>query len=111
MRPQPRDPLKNYPVGDIELTLFNSWTVDVMRVSCVDTSRHILYLSAGTAKGDSVNFHDSFGPVAGHRYMVENAKDAFDAAAAAGQTGLWFLDRATSPWTLRLPGQPRRESQ
>ena len=89
---------KDYPVGDIELTLFNSWTVDIMRVSCVDPAKHIVYLSAGT-KGDSVNY-DSFGPVAGHRYMVENAKDAFDAAATAGQTGLWFVDRSTSPWTL-----------
>ena len=85
-------------MGDVEVTLFNSWTVDVMRVSCVDTARHIIYFSAGT-KADSVNY-DSFGPVAGHRYIVENTKDAFDAAAAAGQTGLWFLDRSTSPWTL-----------
>jgi hypothetical protein len=89
---------KDYPVGDVEVTLFNSWTVDVMRVSCVDSSKHIIYFSAGT-RGDSVNY-DSFGPVAGHRYMVENTKDAFDAASAAGQTGLWFLDRSSSPWTL-----------
>ncbi len=96
--PPASGPAKDYPAGDIELTLFNSWTVDVMRVSCVDTSKHIVYLSAGT-KPDSV-YYDSFGPVAGHRYMVENTRDAFDAASAAGQTGLWFLDRSTSPWTL-----------
>lgn len=89
---------KNYPAGDIEVTLFNAWTVDVMRVSCVDTAKHIVYFSAGT-KADSMNY-DSFGPVAGHRYMVENARDAFDAEAAAGQTGIWFLDRSTTPWTL-----------
>ena len=26
--------------------------------------------------------------------------DAFKAAQSAGQTGIWFLDRTTSPWTL-----------
>jgi hypothetical protein len=41
-----------------------------------------------------------FGPAARHRYIIENTKDAFDAAQTAGQTGLWFLDRSTSPWTL-----------
>ncbi|HEY3839854.1 MAG TPA: right-handed parallel beta-helix repeat-containing protein [Bryobacteraceae bacterium] len=89
---------KEFPIGDIEVTLFNSWTVDVMRVSCVDTGKHIVYFSSGT-RADSANY-DSFGPVSGHRYMVENVKEAFDAAAASGQTGLWFLDRSTSPWTL-----------
>jgi hypothetical protein len=96
--PPSTSPSKDYPAGDVELTLFSAWTVDIMRVSCVNTTKHIIYLSGGT-KGDSVNY-DSFGPVAGHRYIVENTKDAFDAAAAAGQTGLWFLDRSATPWTL-----------
>jgi hypothetical protein len=91
-------PAKNYPVGDVELTLFNSWTVDMLRVSCVDTASHTIYFVANS-KGDSDDY-DSFGPVAGHRYIVENTKDAFDAAGGAGQAGLWFLDRSTSPWTL-----------
>jgi hypothetical protein len=96
--PPASGPAKNYPFGDIEVILFNASTVDIMRVSCVDTSKHTIYFSANT-RGDSVNY-DSFGPVAGHRYLVENSKDAFDAAAAAGQTGIWFLDRSTTPWTL-----------
>jgi hypothetical protein len=91
-------PSAAYPAGDVEVTIFNGWTVDVMRVSCVDTTRHVIYFS-GPAKADSVNY-DAFGPVAGHRYIVENAKDAFDTATAAGQTGLWFVDRSTTPWTL-----------
>ena len=110
--PPAAGPAKNYPVGDIELTLFSSSTINVMRVSCVDTAKHIIYLSAGT-KGDSVNY-DSFGPVAGHRYIIENSRDAFDAAAVAGQTGLWFLARSTSPWTLNylaVPGEnPNNDS-
>ena len=89
-------PAKNYPAGDIEVTLFNSGTVDVLRVSCVDTGRHMIYFTA-KARGDS-DHYDSFGPVAGHRYIVENTKDAFDAARAAGQTGCGF-------WIARLrPG-------
>jgi hypothetical protein len=87
-----------YPVGDIEAILFNTSTVDVLRVSCVDTAKHMIYFVAN-ARGDSDQY-DSYGPVAGHRYIVENAKNAFDAAREAGQTGLWFLDRATAPWTL-----------
>jgi hypothetical protein len=91
-------PAKKYPAGDVEVTLFNSGTVDVLRVSCVDTTRHRIYFSA-KARGDS-DHYDSFGPVAGHRYIVENVRDAFDAAQTSGRTGLWFLDRSTSPWTL-----------
>ena len=36
----------------------------------------------------------------GHRYIVENVKDSFDEARTHGQTGIWFLDRSKSPWTL-----------
>ena len=82
-----------YPAGDVELTLFDSWTVDVMRVSCIDTEKHVIYFTGATKGiGHSYPYH---GPVKGHRYIVENAKDAFDAAQSAGQTGLWFLDRST----------------
>ena len=91
-------PSGQYPVGDIELTLFSAWTVDIMRVSCVDTAKHIVYLT-GATRGIP-NEYDFFGVTAGHRYMLENSKDAFDAAQSAGQTGIWFLDRSTSPWTL-----------
>ena len=92
-----------YPVGDVEATLFEAWTVEIMRVGCVDTVNHILYFTGKTQGGSSngvANTYNSFGPVAGHRYIVENTRDAFDTARAAGLTGLWFLDRSTSPWTL-----------
>ena len=89
-----------YPVGDIGLTLFDAWTVDSMRIGCVDTTNHIIYL-IGATKGnpDHPNF---FGPAVGHRYIIENTKDAFNAAQTAGQTGLWFLDRSS----VNLNGQP-----
>jgi uncharacterized protein (TIGR03437 family) len=66
----------NYPVGDIELSIFESWTMEMMRVGCVDTVNHIIYLT-GTMQGGSSNgvadTFNNFGPVTGHRYMVENA--------------------------------------
>jgi hypothetical protein len=91
-------PSGHYPAGDVGLTLFDAWTVDVMRVSCVDTTKHIIYLT-GATRGISSSYA-FFGPTAGHRYVIENTRDAFNAAQAAGQTGSWFLDRSTTPWTL-----------
>jgi hypothetical protein len=83
-----------YPVGDIGIMLFDAWTVDDMRVGCLDTSQGVLFLNNAT-KGNTKQY-DTFGPTAGHRYVVENTKDAFQAAYTAGQTGLWFLDRSTT---------------
>ncbi|HTA23548.1 MAG TPA: hypothetical protein VK763_08455, partial [Terriglobales bacterium] len=92
-------PSGKYPSGDIELTLFDAWTVDVMRVSCVDTTTNIIYLTGATQSNIPAQYN-YYGPAAGHRYVVDNTRDAFNAAQAAGQTGIWFLDRSTSPWTL-----------
>jgi hypothetical protein len=85
----------SYPAGDVEVTLFDAWTADAMRINCIDTTNHILYLTGDTKKSGSNNY-DYFSPALGRRYMLENAKDAFTAAQAAGQTGLWFLDRSTA---------------
>jgi uncharacterized protein (TIGR03437 family) len=87
-----------YPVGDIELTLFEAWTEEVMRISCVDTTQNIIYFTSATQ--GNVSNYNFFGPTLGHRYMIENTLDAFNAAQAAGETGIWFLDRSNSPWTL-----------
>jgi hypothetical protein len=97
-----------YPVGDIGLTHVDAWTVDAMRVGCVDTTNQIIYLNAA-AKGNS-SLPNFFGPAVGHRYIIENTKDAFNAAGVAGQTGLWFLDRSSanaSPvlYYLASPGE------
>jgi hypothetical protein len=94
----------NYPNGDVELTLIDAWTVDAMRVSCVDTSTHIIYLT-GATQGSSSSYA-YFGPEAGHRYMIENARDAFNSEQSTGQTGIWFLDRSTNPWTLNYLANP-----
>ena len=87
-------PTNSYPVGDVELTLFHDWTVDVMRVSCIDTTSHIIYLTGPT---NSAGNSDNYGPITHSRYTVDNARDAFLAARNAGQTGVWFLDRSTTP--------------
>jgi hypothetical protein len=97
-KPCRADGTNPYPTGDIELTLFDSWTDDVMRVNCVDTANHIIFLT-GPTKGSHGNY-SCFGPTAGHRYIVENALDAFQQEQQAGQTALWFLDRSRVPWTL-----------
>ncbi len=87
-----------YPAGDIELTLFDGWTVDVMRINCVDTTNSIIYFT-GTTRGLSAQYN-VFGPAPGHRYIVENTLEAFQQEQQAGQTGLWFLDRSSVPWTM-----------
>jgi hypothetical protein len=89
-----------YPVGDIEVNYFAAWSVDVMRIGCIDPSTHVIYLTGATFAPTATSSYDYRGPGKGHRYIVENTRDAFNEAHTAGQTGLWFLDRSTSPWVL-----------
>ncbi|MGD0269403.1 MAG: hypothetical protein ABSB14_10095 [Candidatus Sulfotelmatobacter sp.] len=84
----------SYPEGDIGLTLIDAWTVDAMRIACIDNTNDIIYLTGATkANTGLTNF---FGPNTSHRYYIENVRNAFIAAQAAGQTGLWYWDRSTS---------------
>jgi hypothetical protein len=99
----------SYPAGDVELTLIDAWTVDVMRVACVDTADNVIFL-AGATKGGGTNPNNDtnynyLGPTVGHRYMIENSLDAFNdaltpASSQYGITGIWFLDRHATPWVL-----------
>lgn len=95
---QPCQPSNNYPVGDIGLLVFEAWTMAAMRINCVDTTNHIIYL-LGAINGSSVQY-DYYGPAPGHRYFVENTEDAFQTALVAGVTGIWFLDRSAAPPVL-----------
>jgi len=90
----------SYPQGDIEVMIFDSWSVDYMRLSCIDTSTRTLYFTDKTFSTPAGMTFNNLGPIGHHRYIIENTKEAFDAARIAGQGGLWFLDRSTSPWTL-----------
>jgi hypothetical protein len=93
----------------VELTLIDAWTVDVMRVACVDTADNIIFL-AGATKGGGTNANNDpnysyFGPTVGHRYIIENTLDAFNdtltpTSSQYGMTGIWFLDRHATPWVL-----------
>ncbi|MGH8132946.1 MAG: hypothetical protein ACRETP_06900 [Steroidobacteraceae bacterium] len=83
-------------VGDIELLDFELFTASKLRVSCVDTGNHIVYLTGPTAIQQN-NFH---GFRVNHRYVLENIKDELT------QAGQWFLDRSATPWTLTYLANP-----
>jgi hypothetical protein len=104
---QPCNATTKYPAGDVELTLFGAWTVDVMRVNCVDTTSHIIYLENATKAGTGKNY-DFMGPTVNHRFVIENSLDAFTAAEGAGQLGIWFLDRSAGAggWVLNYIANP-----
>jgi len=86
----------SYPPGDVELTLFDAWTADLMRINCIDTSGDVIYLTGSTETPTSAAQYSYFGPAVGHRYVIDNTKNAFTSAKNSGQTGLWFLDRSHS---------------
>ncbi len=78
--------------GDIEVLDFEQFSTSKLRISCVDTANHIVYMTGPT--GFSQNNASQGGFITGNRYMVENVADALT------QPGQWFLDRSVTPWTL-----------
>lgn len=81
--------------GDIEMLIFEQGQTSKLRISCIDTSAHIIYFtgplyyfSSGTALTVQTSFQ------ANHRYIIENVKDALT------QPQQFFLDVSTNPWTL-----------
>ena len=84
--------------GDIELLVFEQFTTSKLRVSCIDTANHIVYLTGPT--GFSQNNSTADGFIAGNRYLVENVQDQLT------QPGQWFLNRSTTPWTLTYLASP-----
>jgi hypothetical protein len=78
--------------GDIELLDFEQYTASKLRLSCVDSANHIVYLTGPTPT--DIPTQTAHGFIAGHRYLVENVQDQL---AVPGQ---WFLDRSAFPWTL-----------
>ena len=84
--------------GDIELVNFEQYSVSKLRVSCIDTAHHIVYLTGATAtEADHPTAH---GFIPDHRYLLENIEDQLT------QPGQWFLDRSTTPWTLTYLANP-----
>jgi len=78
--------------GDIEVLDFEQFSTSILRISCIDTKNHIVYMTGPTEI--SQNNYTEGGFIAGNRYLVENVQDQLT------QPGQWFLDRSASPWTL-----------
>jgi hypothetical protein len=75
--------------GEIEVLDFELWDVSRERISCIDSTRHIIYLTGSTTSGSA------HGYIAGHRYLIENVKDDLSIP------GQWYLDRSVSgAWVL-----------
>ena len=84
--------------GDIEVLDWEQFSTSKLRISCVDTTNHIVYLTGPTAFSQNRPQFDGFNT--GDRYLVENVQDALT------QPGQWFLDRSTAPWTLTYLANP-----
>ena len=78
--------------GDIEVLDWEQFSTSELRISCIDTANHIVYLTGPT--GISQSNYTQQGFIAGNRYLVENVQDALT------QPGQWFLDHSATPWTL-----------
>ena len=93
--------LKDQPLwGDIEILVFEQFSTSKLRVSCVDTAAHIVYMTGPTAVPGPNNAHEA-GFITGNRFIVENVKNALT------EPGQWFLDRSASPWTLTYLARDR----
>lgn len=76
--------------GEIEILDFELWDLSRQRISCIDTTKHIIYLTGTTTTGYA------HGYIASHRYLIENVKDDL------GVPGQWYLDRSLAgAWVLR----------
>lgn len=75
--------------GEIQVLDFELWDVSRERISCIDTTNHIVYLTGSTTTGYS------HGYIANHRYLIENVKDDLTVP------GQWYLDRSVAgAWVL-----------
>jgi hypothetical protein len=92
------NPASTAPVGDIELVDFEQYAAAKLRVGCVDTANHIIYLT-GPVQYET-DHPDANGFLPQHRYLIENVENALT------QPGQWFLDRAAGTVTyLSNPGE------
>jgi len=76
-------------LSDVEIDDFEKWCMSKLRLRSVDQSAHIAYLT-----GPTIQNVENAGFLQGHRYLVENVKEALS------QPGEWYLDRGVSPWQL-----------
>jgi len=83
-------PSTPHDINDVEVVSFENWTVSRMRLQSIDPVQNIAYLSGGVSTGQY------FGFMPGHRYLAQNVAENF------GLPGQWYLDRAATPWELKL---------
>lgn len=84
--------------GDIELIDFQKYDAAKLRISCIATTNHIVYVTAPATA--LVQPATAYGFLPDHRYIVENVEDALTLP------GQWFLDRSANPWTLTYLANP-----
>lgn len=74
-----------HDIADVELVVFEQWTVSRSRLVSVDAASSLV---TTTALDTPTNFH---GYIANHRYYADNVKEALSAP------GQWYLDRVATP--------------
>ena len=85
--------------GDIEVLVFEKWTMSRERISCIDTSANIIYL-----EGSTVQSPKDHGYFTGHRYIIENVNTG-TATAPTLLAGQFFIDRTATPFVLYYRAQ------
>jgi hypothetical protein len=70
-----------YDINNVEIDDFECWTMPRMRLGSVDTANNTAFLTGPTSE-----VPDCHGFIAGHRYLVENVKEALSSP------GQWYLD-------------------
>ena len=85
--------------GDIEVLVFEQFSTSKLRVSCVDTVNHRVYMTGPTAVPGAGNASEA-GFIQGNRIVIENVRGALT------QPGQWFLDRSVSPMMLTYLANP-----
>jgi hypothetical protein len=86
-------------LNDVEFLNFENWDVSRLRIQSIDTANNIVYFTGSTGRDGSTT-ELFWGFKAGHRYLLENVKEALS------QAGEWYLDRAQTPWTLTYLAMP-----
>ncbi|MCR4411840.1 MAG: right-handed parallel beta-helix repeat-containing protein [Thermoguttaceae bacterium] len=75
-------------LGDVEVLPFHQWTMSRLRIAEVDPQGHVV-----TFTGSSATTGSWGGLIKGHRFLVENVKEALS------EPGQWYLDRPTGTLT------------
>jgi uncharacterized protein (TIGR03437 family) len=81
-------------INDVEIINFEITGASRMRLKSVDTTNNIAFVTGPTLQ-DATH-----GWISGHRYIVENAREALS------QRGDWYLDRSSSPWNFTYLPRP-----